>query len=311
MTQTWKFSIKPDTSKDAFEKCKELGIVGIGWSHGYENKQPKDYEEAKSITKDYWKKDIRELRKIYEEIKSGDHLWMHKNGHYYLCVAGDERLFARDICSDFRNYDLGHAITAKWIEIPDEFVCGAIQRGVIARRMIQRIYISETDLKINQHLIDLYEKNKEWSSSIDFNSISIAISKISIDDLFSLLSPDDVEDIVASILQMEKWILIKSTCFRSKPKFEFSMINGEGNQCLVQVKSGSHPNRLAPSEYKQYLSKNCQIVLFSTHPDPYPGEQYSGIRCLSKQFVFEWILSNWMVLPNTIKLKIEMIKDDA
>lgn len=307
MAQTWKFSIKPDTSKDAFEKCKELGIVGIGWSHCYENKQPKDYEDAKSVTKDYWKKDIKELRTIFEEIKPSDHLWMHKNGHYYLCVAGDKRLFARDICSDFRSYDLGHAITAKWIEIPDEFVCGVIQRGVIVPRMIQRINISETDLKINQQLIDVYEKNKGWNFEIDYHSISIAITKISMNDLFSLLSPDDTEDIVASILQMEKWILVKSTCFRSKPKFEFSMINREGNQCLVQVKSGSRPKKLIPSEYKQYLSNNCQIVLFSTHPDPYPGEQHIGIRCLSKQFVFEWILCNWMVLSNTIKLKIGLI----
>ena len=54
--QTWKFSIKPDSDKgfDPFLKCKELGMVGIGWSHGYEERQPKDFEDAKELIKKEW-----------------------------------------------------------------------------------------------------------------------------------------------------------------------------------------------------------------------------------------------------------------
>ena len=85
--QTWKFSIKPasDEGFDPFLKCKELGLVGIGWSHGYEQQQPKDFDEAQELIKKEWDvPDIPyQINTLFDEIKPGDHLWLRKNGHYY------------------------------------------------------------------------------------------------------------------------------------------------------------------------------------------------------------------------------------
>jgi hypothetical protein len=100
--QSWKFTIKPDSEMgfDAFHKCKELGIVGIGWSHGYEQEQPKDYSHAKELIRKFWGggDTINEVETLFFRIRPGDHLWMHRDGFYYLCIAGTKQYLAREIC---------------------------------------------------------------------------------------------------------------------------------------------------------------------------------------------------------------------
>lgn len=308
--QTWKFSIKPDSDKgfDPFVKCKELGIVGIGWSHGYEKKQPKNFEEAKVLIKQKWNTpDIpKQIHKLFDEIKPGDHLWMQKYGHYYLCIAGNEKYIAREICEDFRRYDLGHAIEATWIEIPDCLVCGSVQRGTIAQRMIQRINLSESEERLNRHIATNLSTNPDWLPIIDIESVDRILDTIDQQSLFGLLSPDDIEDIIASKLQTEGWILIKSTCFRSKPQFEFSMINSDGETGLVQVKSGKCPSPLNPADYEEYLRGNNNIFLFSTHPTPYQGKRVENIICLEKSEIIEWMREHCNLLTPTVKLKLSL-----
>jgi hypothetical protein len=268
--QSWKFTIIPDseTSFDAFKKCKELGIVGIGWSHGYEQEQPRDYSHAKELMRGHWKTDTiaPEVETLFSRIQPDDHIAMHRDGFYYLCIAGTKHYFAREICEDFRKYDLGHAIEAKWIKVPDELVSGSIQRGVIARWMMQRIYLRDVEVRLNIYLQQNLEKDPSWFPTVDKSSLSDEIERITQDDLFGLMSPDNVEDVIATKLQTEGWILLKSTCFRSKPKFEFSMINTNERVGLVQVKSGNWPDSLAPSEYEQYLTGQNEVFLLRRTP---------------------------------------------
>lgn len=313
--QSWKFTIRPDseTGFDAFYKCKELGIVGIGWSHGYEQEQPRDYSHAKDLMRNHWKTDTiaREIDKLFSDMKPGDHLWMHRDGFYYLCIAGQKHYLAREICEDFRKYDLGHAIEARWIKVPDSLVSGSIQRGVIARRMIQKIDLSPVELLLNKYLQQNLEKDPAWLPTIDKAGLTDEIKKMTQDALFKLMSPDDVEDVIAAKLQTEGWILLKSTCFRSKPKFEFSMTNMDERVCLVQVKSGNRPDSLPPSEYEQYLNGANEIFLFSTNPEPYPGVCPQGIKCFTKEEVTQWMKSNYCLLSPTLKIKIKLSTEIA
>ena len=308
--QTWKFSIKPDSDNgfDPFLKCRELGLAGIGWSLGYEEQQPKDFDEAKELIKKHWETSEipQQINTLFYDIKPGDHLWMQKYGHYHLCVAGEKKYIAREICDDFRRYDLGHAIAAKWIEVPDELVCGSVQRGTIARRMIQRINLSDVEIKLNQCIEANIGTNPAWFPSIKSATFSNVLETIAEESLFGLMSPDDIEDIVASMLQTEGWLLIKSTCFRSKPQFEFSMINSSGITGLVQVKSGNWPSPLNPLDYKEYLRDSNKIFLFSTHPTPYQGESVEKIICLTKSEIVEWMKKNCTLLTPTVKLKLSL-----
>lgn len=304
---TWKLSIKPDSQKgfNAFAKCKEKSLLGLGWHHAYVSKHPSDLTEAKKLVKEKWKKWPYQLKYLIEDMKTGDHVWIHQNGKYYLCkVADDSILYGSAIDSDYKSYDLGHARKGIWVVVPDKFVTGTIQRGTIAQRTIQKIIITEQETQFNQFLFDKLHKNPAWEPKIDKETLIKSLSSISSSELFSLMSPDDVEDVVSAYLQNKGWILIKSTCFRSKPKFEFSMLNKKGEIAHIQVKSGKSPNPLKPSSYKSYASDKSLIFLFSTNKNPYPGECASGVHPIKHNEIYKWVISNFYVITLHLKSRL-------
>lgn len=266
---TWKLTIKPGNIDGyvPFQLCKEKSLLGLGWAGAYKQNQATNIDDAKRLVKAEYDKWPYQIKYLLEDVEKGDHIWLHQNGNYYLCKAADEILFGNAIDKDFRELDLGHARKAKWIIVPEIYVSGSIQRGTIARRMIQRIWITEKETDFHEFLFRNLSKNAKWQLAIDDLELKKEISQMQIIDMFSLMSPDDVEDIVSAYLQSQGWVLIKSTCFRSKPVFEFSMLNQNHETCQVQVKSGKHPT-LAPSDYVSYTDQQKIIFLFFNKSKP-------------------------------------------
>jgi len=300
---TWKLTIKPDNIEgfDPFQLCQEKSLVGVGWSGAYKEKQATDIAEAKLLVEAEYQKWPYPIKYLIEDVKQGDHIWLHKDGNYYLCKASDKIALGKEIDNDFINYDLGHARKVEWVTVPEIYVTGSIQRGTIAQRMIQRIWITEKEQEFHEILFGKLLKNPEWQPNINETTLKNKISKMKTSDLFSLMTPDDTEDIISAYLQSQGWILIKSTCFRSKPVFEFSMLNQNHETCQVQVKSGKHPNPLSPAEYEKYTGLQKTIYLFSTNRNPYPGPAIHGIKTIAHQEILKWIQKNIWAL--TIPLK--------
>jgi len=304
---TWKLSIKPSSQKgfNAFEKCREKSLLGLGWHHAYLSKHPSDLSVAKRLVKGKWNKWPYQLKYLIEDMKAGDHVWIHQNGKYYLCEVKDEQiLYGSAIDSDYSCYDLGHARKAIWVVIPDKFVTGTIQRGTIAQRTIQKIKITEREVEFNQLLFEKLHKNSAWEPKIDTETLVESLSSISSSELFSLMSPDDVEDVVSAYMQGKGWMLIKSTCFRSKPKFEFSMLNKKGDIGHIQVKSGKYPNPLKPKSYESYAGNKNLIFLFSTNKNPYPGKSASGVHAIKHDEIYKWVISNLWAITLPLKSRL-------
>lgn len=305
---TWKLSIKPDSESgfNPFNLCKEKSLLGVGWSGAYKSEQAQSLSEAKALVKEHFDNWPYALKKLLEEVKNGDHVWLHQQGSYYLCRAKDEIVFGNEIDEKFVDYDLGHARKADWVKVPEIFVSGVVQRGTIAPKMIQRIYISENEKKCHDVIFEKLIINNNWLPDIDESLLTLKLGLMDKQDLFSIMTPDEIEDMVSSYLQDEGWILVKSTCFRSKPMFEFSMVNKKSNVCYVQVKSGKYPDQLPPANYEEFTSLNKTIVLFSTNPSAYPGERIKGVICLSQEKIFTWLLANTWSMTEPLKLKLWM-----
>lgn len=308
MTNTWKLSIKPGSNKgyDPFDKCKQKSLLGLGWSDAYVATHPTNIEQAKNLVSSWpeWKKWPYQLKYFLEDLKKGDHVWIHQKGKYFLCkVENDIIIYGRDIDPEYHNLDLGHARQATWVEVPDKFVSGAIQRGIIAQRTMQPITITEKEWDYNEIIFSELIRNQTWEPKIDESKLQEAFKKLTIKELFSIMSPDDVEDIVSAYLQSKGWILIKSTCFRSKPTFEFSMLNNEGGLGHVQVKSGN-ADPLMPLKYKQYASNKTSVFLFSTHDQPYTGEQVDNVYPIQQAEIFDWVIKNTWGLTMPLKYRL-------
>ncbi len=303
---TWKLSIKPDSESgfNAFELCQKKSLLGVGWSAAYGDTQPTTLEEAKDLVIQKFDKWPNAVSKLLEEVVSGDHIWLHQQGEYYLCRAKDEILIGAEIDPEFSNYDLGHARRADWLKIPEIFVSGVIQRGTIAQRMIQRIKVGAEEQELHKIIFDKLSVNINWRPDIDEAILANKINALEIHELFSIMTPDEVEEMVSMFLQTEGWFLVKSTCFRSKPIFEFSMVNKNAETCSVQVKSGRNPDRLSPLNYQHFLSDRTKVVLFSTNPNAYDGESVDGITCLSHSMMFDWQIKNIWSMTESLKLKL-------
>ncbi|OLQ74637.1 hypothetical protein BIT28_12405 [Photobacterium proteolyticum] len=303
---TWKLTIKPDSKAghDPFVLCKNKSLLGIGWSGAYENEQASCISEARRLVEKRYSKWPYAVRKLLEEVKEGDHVWLHQRGHYYLCRAHKDIVLGTAIDQDFMSYDLGHARKADWVKVPEVFVSGAVQRGTIAQRMIQKIKITSEERKCHEVMFNKLFANPNWIPSIDMPRLRDQIVKMKMYELFAIMTPDEVEDVIATYLQSEGWYLIKSTCFRSKPVFEFTMFNKQSETCHVQVKSGRHPDPLPPMKYNEYVADKKLVCLFSTNRNAYPGESVKGVNCLSHEEIYTWIIDNSWSLTEPLKQKL-------
>jgi hypothetical protein len=315
MTQinTWKFTIKPASEKgfNAFQFCKEHSYIGLGWSKAYAEQKPNNYDEGVFLLMKKYKKIPFQVKHLVKSVKENDHLWIHKEGKYYLCIAGKEILYGSDISNDFLKYDLGHIRKVEWLEVPEIFVSGSIQRGTIAQRMIQRIKISNEEQEYSIFLSKKLTKNPEWKPVINSIKLQESLKLINMYQLFSMMSPDDLEDIVSFYLQSKEWKLTKSTCFRSKPFFEFSMLNKKNEACYVQVKSGNNPEKLPPTKYKNHVTDNSFIYLFSTNKDAYCGENVERVIPILHKELIEWLLCNVWALTLPLKTRLWILTNQS
>jgi len=312
MQTTWKLTIKPngDKSTDAFKLCKEKGLLGVGWSLFYEKEIPKDLEDAKKIVGGLNHKWPSPVKYLMEDMKPGDHVWIHQGGLYHLCKADSDLLFGQAIDDKLKDktiydeYDLGHARRAEWVEVPEKYVSGKIQRGTIAQRMIQRIIVTESEFEYHSYLFDKLSNDQNWKPVIDNIELKNRIYEINANDFFGIITPDDAEDIVAAYLQSLNWVLIKSTCFRSKSKFEFSMINKKKETCLVQVKTGDI--RLNPESYRQDAAKNAntKIYLFSFNTELYGKPPVPGVIPIEHDKIMDFVKKNVWALTPALRLRL-------
>jgi hypothetical protein len=193
--------------------------------------------------------------------------------------------------------------------VPHLLVSGRIQRGATAPSTIQKINCSSIEETTYGYVYESerLSEDPDWLPNIELHDVGMLVSGMRRNPLQSLSNPDDYEDIVAAFLQSTGWTLIKSTCFRSKPMFEFVMAKPGPSYAHVQVKSGRV--QLAPLQYKDWVKPDECVYLFSTHPDPYPGRYVQRVITLQFDEILSWVESNtWASSPGLlIKLQLSTI----
>lgn len=306
--QTWKLSIKPDSKKSVnpLDICRNKSLIGVGWHYVYHDKHPSSFEEAKELVIKREGKWPHPLKRFCEQVEENDFVWIHQSGHYYLCkVKNNKIILGRDIVDNFKECDLGHAREAEWVEIPEKFISGSVQRGIIPPGIIQRIRLTKEQQNLYSQIFDRLKSNPKWQPDIDKSALSESLKKTKDNSkIFSVMSPEDLEDIVAAYLQSSGWVIIKSTCYPSKPEFEFSMLDRKGDYSKVQVKSGKKPSQLEPIKYKDHAEGGTVIFLFSTHENPYPGPKVKNVIPIMHDELIDWMVDNVWCLTLSLKYRL-------
>ncbi|WP_159468319.1 hypothetical protein [Dyadobacter sp. 3J3] len=278
------------TGYDSREYCLENKIVGIGWPLDdiTESVTSETYEIAGKLK--YQLNAARGWSKAWNAIhytmQINDLVWTRTTkGIYFLGRVVSEWRY--DFSSDAINHDIANIRECEWIEIGlVDKVPGRVIRAFMLSSTLQRVGGNDTMTYSQQLYNDL--------SNTTFYQPDLSSEK----DIFSLLSPDDCEDVVGLFLQIKHgYLMIPSSCKRDTVGYEYEFIHkSTAEKAVAQVKSGDNfsINR------DDYTDIEAKVFLFATN-QIYLGQEVNNIICLESEELKEFMTEYYDVLPYKVK----------
>lgn len=300
----WRINIKPSSKEgvNAREFCLNKKILGIGWAVDGSDKMTWEEYNSKATKKYYYEDEINFKKKkgsrswksainiIKCNMRIGDLCWTRdKSGVYYLGrIIGKWEYRGSQ---EYIDADIVNIRKCEWIKIGliDE-VPGKVINSFAARSTVQKVW-DNTALEYSKLLYNQYTLDEKYE--LDLSSKSI----------FSLLSPDDCENVVGLYLQKEKgYYIIPKTNRVDTVKYEFVLKHKEtGEKAIVQVKSGNVDLNI--DEFKGIADK---VFLFTSEGE-YNGNSNGSIELLKKDIIEKFIFNNIKIMPDLVQRWIEFI----
>jgi hypothetical protein len=288
MVMVWRLNISPEKrvrGLNAHAFCQERGILGIGWPvPGLEGPVTSDVyvEKAKAYYEKREPKGEQSRKKgtgKFLEMKVDDLCWTRDQGDYYLCRITGEWEYRSE--RDYVDADILQVRSAEWYPVGREDsvpnrVAGDFRGGTCRE-------IDDSTVNLYSRIVFNEKSGREAYSTDERTGANI----------FSLMSPDSDEDIVAIFLQeVHGYKLIASTCKRSTARYEFFMKRrGASRKGAVQAKKG----RLDPVDYQ---SDDLDVYLFSASGEY--GAKAEGVECLDPSDIERFMWSNRDLMPDTV-----------
>lgn len=289
MPQIWRLQAKSPTPNepDPSTFCIENELVGFGfpvepaedllaWEVYY--RRGLDAYHNKGVTE--WQPAVDAIRK---RMSVGDLCWArHVSGKYYIGrVMGTWEY--RNAPSN-RQANVVNTRFCDWQDAGDAFnVPNAILNSFRNGSPLERI---EGD-------------GVEAFSSFRFNALvqrSVYEFSQRVCDLFTVLGPEECEDLIGIYLQMEGYLLLPGTCKTDASRFAFLLKHQtSGRHAAVQVQQGYEP--IDPSRYANFEG---DVFLFQTN-GLYTGDTPPNVKCLTPEEVQEFCLKNAEALPASLQ----------
>lgn len=255
MTNIWRLHTKTNGENIA-EYCIENKVIALGWSlcdshieehvkkNSIMNKEEiikkrnniKTFADYKKIIDDYkiyGDKVNDNIKRLANNINKNDLIWLKNNGIFYLGRVAEESSYSFKIDVFTKSNDATNQYTdIHWYEIGDlSEVPGSLSNKFIKGSTLQRIH--DNSIKVFSKLI----YNEKNGDNI-YNDIKFDVEN---DSFFSLLSSEDVEDLLALwLFRKFGYITIPSTSKKTTELYEYVMIDPKtGKKIFTQVKQGS------------------------------------------------------------------------
>ncbi len=274
------------------EFCLNNGIVGVGWPIETAESEIdwQTYEEQAKLTYPNSQGFQRALKAFYHKMQIDDLVWTRDTkGEYYIGrITSDWRY---DTSNECRNADIHNIRSCEWHKVGTvEKVPGKVVSSFIPRATVQAV--SNTTV-LNY-------------SKIQYNKLSetpyYAAESQKVQDVFSLISDDDCEDLVALYLQYKRnYMVVPSTCKKSTANYEYVLVHKEtGKSAVAQVKKGN--TSLYASDFNDVDAK---VYLFTTE-GKYEGNFQDSIHILTKDEIEAFVYEHLPILPEKIRVWAEM-----
>lgn len=303
MGQIWRLILCPGggtgTPAEAASLCKDESVLGMGWGVNVATgvslpwADYLDLAEARHRPKPGAKRKtdpLGNVRRWYRDVAKDDLVWTRNTrAEYLLARVIGEWCYKSE--KEFVKQDIVNVRAVEFVEVGNESnVPGKIVRQFRGQTL--------TRIKGVTNL-----SRRMWNERSPSDSFKYPYSKEEKTDLFDILSPQDVEDIVFIMLQWEDLICLPTRRRADTMAYEYLLRSRDGRRSVaVQVKTGR-----ATAASRQIPSDVDEIVLFSTD-ECYDTSDPRGIptRKLSRSQVLSFIRHHLHVLPRAVVSAYEL-----
>lgn len=272
--------------------CLQNQCLAIGWSFLYKNHDIRSMDDLVKAAKEHHVRTPAAIS-TFRTIKIDDLIWTRDlDGNGYLCRVKAEAKPYED-----QQLDIGCILEVEMIKIGTN----------IPGRVISSFAISRTIQRVCDDKIILYSQllyNLKTGSSY-YNTEQNDL------DLFGLLHPLDVEELVCCYVQFKydaflskNSIARQDTTMKIEGEFYPRVPTPKYNSIVLQVKTGA--SYVPVQQYRSYTEENKLVVLF------FECENYDmkipGIDCLTKQELLDFAYQTQDRLPPVLEAAIEICK---
>src|SRR4051794_1264810 len=280
--------LKTAGDRDTVERlCLDGGFLGLGWGYRWRPQPPPKtvtWEKYIVWAESYWPgRDTANVRRLHD---ADGLIWTRTvDGIYYLAEFTGEWEYRRG--DPYDAHDLNNTRPARIEQVgPETAVPGAVVRRFSRQgQAFSRVW---DDSAARYSALIWAQKTGQpyaWRASVQ-------------DVLNTLLSPFDVQDLVAAYLQAERgWLLFPSRLSDSTAAYEYVLRDpATGDNYAVQVKTGQSEIELRALELAAALQG---WVVFST-AGAYRGRKRSHVEELHSDVLLRFVTTRRDALPPVV-----------
>lgn len=303
----WRLQVNTG-GKNISKYCMEHHVAAMGWSldglSDSEREQIGCFQDYCDLAKNVYDS-FDSVCRLAEDVKENDLIWMRSEGKYYIARVSAESKW--QFCNDAVDMDASNQLShIDWYpatQFADEdSVPGAVATAFIMGSTLQRIRktgIEAYSMMLYNHVSD---KTKD---SFLYPKPQLSLNE---NNFYSLLQPEDVEDLLCMWLYDEKgYICIPSTNKTATPKYECVLLDPkDGKHIYIQVKKGSL--NLDANEYKDLAG---EVYLLTTEGNVSNTGKYDNIFTVNPTDIFEFAINpnHSNLVPENVRLWIKFLSE--
>lgn len=315
--EVWRLQVKTG-NKNIAKYCIENHVAAMGWSlKELPESERKNIKNIKTF-EDYCKyadkvyKSYASVKRLKEQVKENDIIWMHSRdeGKYYFgrvkkeskWIFNSEAAEKKDAGNQLTNIDWYEAST----RADEESVPGAIATAFIKGSTLQRI--NKDGVKEYSQLLynKIHDPEKE---QFTYEKPHLCLDK----HFYMLLSPSDVEDLLALRLYAEKkYVCIPSTNKIATAKYECVLVDPESEKrkhIYIQVKKGKVD--LEASDYVNLAKDGNEVYLLTTEGRVKNADKYENITAVNPDEIYRFAIDPKYknIIPEHVLYWIEFLSE--
>ena len=245
----------------------------------------KSYDDYAALVKSwniYGGRVDENVRRLYEQVKPDDIVWIRDKGIYYMGRVGENSQWEYDSRQEMLDRDSTTQRTdIEWIKVGDEFhVPGKLVNSFIPGKTLQQVKSDE---------VEIFSKHY-YNRKIDNTCYQDLAVRAYQEMFYSLISSIDCEDLVyAYLFAKYGYIVIPSTNKQSTALYEFVLLDPKDRTHIyIQVKNGK-----VDIDANDFSHLQGKVFLFTSEGTINNlDSKNENIKCISPEELVDFAMSD-------------------